>query len=273
MTVAFTTEGFRPKLQQRNGTRVRVYGTIDRFGKTRNENIRTVGVANVREFATNELLADHVWLRLTAADWNDWRRRFRSGDTVSFDGTIKTYTKGDDDARTRRLDFAFEDVANVEVARPTAPLIEPAAPSPAPAPLSPIELIARAQPVPMRLKDIEQHIGKVNLQDMKILQHLLDKEIEQREAEASKVFRSMARAKLLQMAKEAGISLEHAGISFEQNAGIGQQEDQGKGTPRYFHPANPAETWNGQGRHPRWLKEKVDAGHSKSEFLSSGTAP
>ncbi len=32
------------------------------------------------------------------------------------------------------------------------------------------------------------------------------------------------------------------------------------GTPRYANPANPAQTWSGRGRKPRWFAEAIAAG-------------
>ena len=36
--------------------------------------------------------------------------------------------------------------------------------------------------------------------------------------------------------------------------------------PKYKHPTEPM-TWSGRGKHPKWMKELVDAGADKAEFL------
>lgn len=36
---------------------------------------------------------------------------------------------------------------------------------------------------------------------------------------------------------------------------------------KYRDPDNPASTWTGKGRTPKWLQEKFDQGASKEEFL------
>jgi DNA-binding protein H-NS len=41
----------------------------------------------------------------------------------------------------------------------------------------------------------------------------------------------------------------------------------GKVPPKYRNPANPAETWTGRGRAPRWLAAELAAGRKLDEFL------
>lgn len=37
--------------------------------------------------------------------------------------------------------------------------------------------------------------------------------------------------------------------------------------PKYRNPSNPAETWTGRGKHPRWLAAFVAQGRDASDFL------
>ena len=37
--------------------------------------------------------------------------------------------------------------------------------------------------------------------------------------------------------------------------------------PKYRNPGNPAETWSGRGRKPRWVEEQMAAGRALSDFL------
>jgi DNA-binding protein H-NS len=39
--------------------------------------------------------------------------------------------------------------------------------------------------------------------------------------------------------------------------------------PKYRNPSNPAETWSGRGKMPRWLKAKVESGKAADDFLIS----
>ncbi|UNK48905.1 H-NS histone family protein [Lysobacter sp. S4-A87] len=41
----------------------------------------------------------------------------------------------------------------------------------------------------------------------------------------------------------------------------------GKVAPKYRNPANPAETWTGRGKQPRWLAAHTAAGRGVEEFL------
>ena len=41
----------------------------------------------------------------------------------------------------------------------------------------------------------------------------------------------------------------------------------GKVAPKYRNPSNPAETWAGRGKQPRWLAVYTDAGRKLEDFL------
>lgn len=43
--------------------------------------------------------------------------------------------------------------------------------------------------------------------------------------------------------------------------------------PKYRNPANPAETWSGRGKQPRWIAVALKAGHHIDEFLISSFEP
>jgi len=42
----------------------------------------------------------------------------------------------------------------------------------------------------------------------------------------------------------------------------------GKAAVKYRDPAAPDHTWSGRGKHPGWLKDKLEQGHTLEEFLS-----
>ncbi len=44
----------------------------------------------------------------------------------------------------------------------------------------------------------------------------------------------------------------------------------GKVPPKFRNPDNPAETWTGRGKQPRWLAAFTAAGRSVDEFLIQG---
>lgn len=37
--------------------------------------------------------------------------------------------------------------------------------------------------------------------------------------------------------------------------------------PKYRHPENTEQTWTGRGRQPEWMKDAIENGRSKDEFL------
>jgi DNA-binding protein H-NS len=37
--------------------------------------------------------------------------------------------------------------------------------------------------------------------------------------------------------------------------------------PKYQNPKNPAETWSGRGKHPRWMQAQLKAGKKPEHFL------
>lgn len=48
---------------------------------------------------------------------------------------------------------------------------------------------------------------------------------------------------------------------------VGQtKKTRSKQAAKYRHPENPALTWTGMGRQPKWFKEAVDAGASKESL-------
>ncbi len=41
----------------------------------------------------------------------------------------------------------------------------------------------------------------------------------------------------------------------------------GKLPPKYRHPTDPTLVWTGRGQMPRWMRELVEQGHKKEDFL------
>ncbi len=40
-----------------------------------------------------------------------------------------------------------------------------------------------------------------------------------------------------------------------------------KAKPKFRHPDDPTKTWAGKGPQPKWMKEEIEAGRSKEDFL------
>src|SRR3954454_4457494 len=49
------------------------------------------------------------------------------------------------------------------------------------------------------------------------------------------------------------------------------QSSRGKVAPKYRNPDNPAETWTGRGRQPRWVQAALAQGRTLAELSISGS--
>src|SRR5262245_27276307 len=48
-----------------------------------------------------------------------------------------------------------------------------------------------------------------------------------------------------------------------------KKSGRGRAAVKYRDPVSPDHTWSGRGKHPTWLKEKLEQGHTLDEFLIS----
>ena len=106
----------------------------------------------------------------------------------------------------------------------------------------------------------------INLNDMspdelKQLRKDLDKAIENYDVRRKQDARAAAEAK----AREMGFSLSEL---VDGSAKKGKTPK----PPKYRHPENPSLTWSGRGRQPDWIKEALENGRSKDEFLIEPTS-
>lgn len=69
------------------------------------------------------------------------------------------------------------------------------------------------------------------------------------------------RAKIISMINAEGLALEDL---FSGKARVAKR---GKVAPKYRNPANPAETWSGRGRQPRWYAAAIKSGKSERFLL------
>ena len=60
--------------------------------------------------------------------------------------------------------------------------------------------------------------------------------------------------------KVAGSSVPRRGSTRKSTAGS-------KVAPKYRNPANPAETWSGRGKHPKWMTHAMAGGKKPEDFL------
>ena len=55
--------------------------------------------------------------------------------------------------------------------------------------------------------------------------------------------------------------------ALELLSGKGGKSQKAKATPKYAHPENPSLTWSGRGRYPEWVKDHIENGGDKDDFL------
>lgn len=87
----------------------------------------------------------------------------------------------------------------------------------------------------------------------------LEVKVKKAKASAQDRSRSEVRNKLEAMAAAAGFKI---GDLFGGRGGKGR-----KVAAKYANPDNPAETWTGRGRKPRWLTAKLKDGDKVEKFL------
>lgn len=68
---------------------------------------------------------------------------------------------------------------------------------------------------------------------------------------------SDVRAKLTNLARDEGYTIEEL-----FGAGGGRGKTGRTVAPKYRNPADPAQTWSGRGKRPRWVQAHIDAGNS-----------
>jgi len=88
---------------------------------------------------------------------------------------------------------------------------------------------------------------------------------------------AQVRRKLTQLANAEGYSVEELFGTGSRNGRAAKAPAKapraarkgagGKVPPKYRNPANPAETWTGRGKQPRWLAAQVANGRKLEDFL------
>lgn len=57
------------------------------------------------------------------------------------------------------------------------------------------------------------------------------------------------------------------GYSLAELTGMAPKKSKTVSPPKYRHPENPEMTWTGRGRQPDWMKDALENGQSKDDFL------
>ena len=98
-------------------------------------------------------------------------------------------------------------------------------------------------------------LHSMSLKDLKDLQAQVAKAIASFEDRKKKA----ALAELEEKARELGFSLAEL-------TGATVVRKRAPASAKYANPANPADTWSGRGRKPRWFAEALAAGKSASDL-------
>ena len=59
------------------------------------------------------------------------------------------------------------------------------------------------------------------------------------------------------------------GFSLAELTGMAPKKTKTVSPPKYRHPVNPEQPWTGRGRQPDWMKDALENGQSKDDFLIS----
>jgi DNA-binding protein H-NS len=99
-------------------------------------------------------------------------------------------------------------------------------------------------------------LNSMSLDDLKTLQKNVNKAVDGYQDKQRKVALAAADA----AAREMGFTLaELTGGAVKKTTAVSP--------PKYRHPENPEQTWTGRGRQPDWMKDALENGQSKEEFL------
>jgi DNA-binding protein H-NS len=108
----------------------------------------------------------------------------------------------------------------------------------------------------------EIHMAKTDVNGMSYAELIeLETKLASLKAEKQSQERASIKEKLTAIAKQAGFDIHDL-------FGRGRGGKGGKVAPKYRNPKNPAETWTGRGRMPRWMAAATKGNKAKrEEFL------
>lgn len=106
-----------------------------------------------------------------------------------------------------------------------------------------------------RKDGMEVDLKSLSLKELKDLQSAVAREI----AGFQERQKKMAIEKLEEKARELGFSLAEL-------TGMATVRKKSSPVAKYANPANPADTWSGRGRKPRWFSEALASGKAAEEL-------
>ena len=102
--------------------------------------------------------------------------------------------------------------------------------------------------------------GAMDLEALKEMRKTVDRAISSYETRK----RKDALSALEQAAKEHGFKLSD--LVADQKPGKGKRSVEAGAESAYVNPENPAETWSGRGRRPRWVNDAFAAGRTLEDL-------
>ena len=106
------------------------------------------------------------------------------------------------------------------------------------------------------MESIKVDLEKLSLKELKDLQEQVAVAI----FDFEKRRKSEALAELKALAQSKGFSLDEL---LDDTKG---KKKRAPVSPKYADPANPANTWSGRGRKPKWMVEAIASGRSPEDF-------
>ena len=100
----------------------------------------------------------------------------------------------------------------------------------------------------------------VNLNSMSL------KELKDLQAQVTRAIASFEDRKKKAALAELEEKARAMGFSLAELTGVSVKAVRAPATAKYANPANPADTWSGRGRKPRWFIEAIAAGKSPGDL-------
>jgi DNA-binding protein H-NS len=102
---------------------------------------------------------------------------------------------------------------------------------------------------------MDLNLNELSLKDLKDLQAQVSKAIA--------TFEDRKKKEALNQLEEKARAL---GFSLAELTGATVVRKRAPATAKYANPANPADTWSGRGRKPRWFEAALNAGRSPEDL-------
>lgn len=116
-------------------------------------------------------------------------------------------------------------------------------------------------------KTIEEiNLESYSIEELNTLIEMAKKELSQRDQARLQNIRTQ----MERLASSVGMTVEELISSEDVIDMAGASQENKKMKIKFRNPANPAQTWSGRGKRPRWLQEALDKGASLGDFAVSG---